>query len=383
MQIRVSAGSHARCGASGNETRREKRPANRHGAASETSVSSGKQGETRMRKPSHVIALMLLLVLLVLVVSAQANTPSNRTKPQNSPDYVGSDMCKTCHETQFQAITRTQMGKVLFQAPRNDLERRGCEACHGPGRSHIEALTGDSATPTSAQGNQQASNIGYILTFGKKSTASAATQNAACLQCHEQGLRMFWRGSPHESRGLTCATCHQAHVAAPSTRGEGRFMEPLADNRAFVRTTQMEVCFQCHKMRRAQLMRSSHMPFREGKVTCSSCHNPHGSPNPKQLIASTVNETCYSCHAERRGPFLWEHPPVMENCMNCHEAHGSTNTQLLKVRTPRLCQRCHIEARHPTTPQSTDSRFVFNRSCTNCHSQIHGSNHPSGVRFHR
>ena len=193
-------------------------------------------------------------------------------------------------------------------------------------------------------------------------------------------MRLFWKGSTHESRGLTCVTCHQVmqDAVAPS-----RFSEPLTENKKFVKTTKMEVCFQCHQLRRAQLQKSSHMPFKEGKVTCTNCHNPHGTANPKLLIASTVNETCYTCHAERRGPFLFEHPPVMENCLNCHEPHGSANPQLLKVRTPRLCQRCHIESRHPTTPQLANARFVFNRGCTNCHSQIHGSNHPSGVRFHR
>jgi DmsE family decaheme c-type cytochrome len=125
------------------------------------------------------------------------------------------------------------------------------------------------------------------------------------------------------------------------------------------------------------------MPFREGKVTCTDCHNPHGTPNPKLLIESTTNETCYKCHAERRGPFLFEHPPVMENCANCHDPHGTTRPQMLKASAPRLCQQCHIEARHPTTPQLATQRFAFNRGCTNCHSQIHGSNSPSGVRFHR
>jgi DmsE family decaheme c-type cytochrome len=162
-----------------------------------------------------------------------------------------------------------------------------------------------------------------------------------------------------------------------------RFEEPLTGNRQFVKQTTMEVCFQCHLQRRAQVYRSAHMPFREGKVTCTNCHNPHGTPNPKLLIKSSVNETCYQCHAERRGPFLWEHPPVMENCANCHDPHGSSRPQLLKASAPRLCQQCHIEARHPTTPQLATARFAFNRGCTNCHSQIHGSNHPSGVRFHR
>jgi DmsE family decaheme c-type cytochrome len=136
-------------------------------------------------------------------------------------------------------------------------------------------------------------------------------------------------------------------------------------------------------MRRAQLQRSSHMPYREGKVTCTSCHNPHGSPNPSQLLQATINENCYSCHAERRGPFLWEHPPVMENCANCHESHGSSNPQLLKVRMPRVCDSCHVASRHPTQAQPLSSIKNFNRGCTNCHSLIHGSNHPSGNFFMR
>lgn len=265
------------------------------------------------------------------------------------------------------------MGKVFFNRPRNDLEAVGCEACHGPSRVHVESGGGK--------------GVG-LVGFGKNANASAEQQNAQCLQCHDKGMRLFWRGSQHESRGLTCVTCHQ--VMQRHTESV-RFQEPLEDNRSFVKSTRAEVCFQCHPMRRAQLQRSSHMPFREGKVTCSSCHNPHGSPNPKQLLEATVNENCYKCHAERRGPFLWEHPPVMENCLNCHDAHGSSNPQLLKVRAPRLCQQCHAMSDsgpgHTGVPFSAavgkGSHFAFNRSCTNCHSQVHGSNHPSGVRFHR
>ncbi len=191
---------------------------------------------------------------------------------------------------------------------------------------------------------------------------------------------MFWRGSTHERRGLTCTTCHQ--VMKPNVPAL-RFDEPLTENRKFVRPTRMEVCFQCHLQRRAQLQRSSHMPFREGKVTCSNCHNPHGTPNPKLLLEATTNENCYKCHAERRGPFLWEHPPVMENCMNCHDAHGTSRPQSLKVSAPRLCQQCHVVNRHNSTPTLATNRAVFNRGCTNCHSQIHGSNHPSGVWYQR
>jgi DmsE family decaheme c-type cytochrome len=307
-------------------------------------------------------------IVVALLMTGESEAVGTAKGPQQSADgseYIGSETCRICHDASFQTWKNTGMGKAFLDHPKTPLETRGCEACHGPGRAHVE-MGGD---------------IAAIKRFGEKAQLSAEEQNALCLQCHEKGARLFWSGSTHESRGVACVTCHQ--VMKPNIPSL-RFSEPLTGNRQFVKQTKMEVCFQCHPLRRAQVQRSAHMPFREGKVTCTDCHNPHGTPNPKLIVESTVNETCYKCHAERRGPFLWEHPPVMENCMNCHEAHGSSRPQLLKAAMPRLCQQCHIEARHPTTPQlATAARFAFNRGCTNCHSQIHGSNHPSGVRFHR
>ena len=297
--------------------------------------------------------------------------------------YVGSKTCEECHRQGYRRFEATKMAKVFFEAPRNPLESRGCEACHGPGREHVQKERERDQARTMGIAYTGPKSSEFIVRLGKDSPLSVRERNAQCLQCHEKGQRLFWKGSAHEARGLACATCHQIHKKAEQILVATRFQEPLSDNRLFVKSTQMEVCFECHQMRRAQLQRSSHMPFREGKVTCASCHNVHGSPNPKLLHEVSVNETCYKCHAERRGPFLWEHPPVMENCLNCHEPHGSSHPQLLKASAPRLCQRCHIPSRHPTTPQLATARFAFNRGCPNCHSQLHGSNHPSGMRWHR
>jgi hypothetical protein len=48
-----------------------------------------------------------------------------------------------------------------------------------------------------------------------------------------------------------------------------------------------------------------------------------------------------------------------------------------------LCQRCHIGTRHPSTMYDSlavrnGSPRIIGRGCVNCHSQVHGSNHPSG-----
>ena len=131
------------------------------------------------------------------------------------------------------------------------------------------------------------------------------------------------------------------------------------------------------------------MPLREGKMDCASCHNPHGSTNVRMLkVGNWVNETCVSCHAEKRGPFLWDHAPVREACNTCHDPHGSNNDRLLVAKLPMLCQRCHIGTRHPSTiydgnQLAAKSNRLIGRGCVNCHAQIHGSNSPAGNAFLR
>jgi DmsE family decaheme c-type cytochrome len=150
----------------------------------------------------------------------------------------------------------------------------------------------------------------------------------------------------------------------------------------------MEQCFTCHKDIRADTWKTSHHPIREGKITCTDCHNPHGSTTAKMLAATSVNDQCYTCHTEKRGPFLWEHPPVRESCLNCHTPHGSNHIKLQRTSVPFLCQQCHSNTRHPGTlydglrvptidnPNLASNR-LFNRGCPDCHAAIHGSNHPS------
>jgi len=309
-----------------------------------------------------LLALLLFLVFFGLAARLNARpqaqdaakAPAGQEKAKAAApaaadgDYVGSETCITCHQDQDHRFKNTPMGKAMAH-PRTPLEARGCEACHGPGRAHVEAGGGKETIP---------------IRFGKDAKNSVAEQNAVCEECHTRD-------------------CHQVKQIVQVALSSGaRYNSPLSDVRA-LKKSQPELCLECHPMRRAQLQRSSHMPYREGKVTCTSCHNPHGSPNPSQLMQSTTNENCLSCHTERRGPFLWEHPPVMENCANCHEPHGTSNPQLLKTRMPRVCDSCHDSSRHPTQPQPLSSIKNFNRGCTNCHSAIHGSNHPSGNAFLR
>jgi DmsE family decaheme c-type cytochrome len=135
------------------------------------------------------------------------------------------------------------------------------------------------------------------------------------------------------------------------------------------------------------MLRTSHHPVREGLMGCESCHNPHDGSTPKMIRADWTNELCYQCHTEKRGPFLWEHAPVREDCLNCHNPHGSNHDKLLQAKLPYLCQRCHLNTRHPGTfydgansgnTTATASNRAIEHACKNCHQAIHGSNAPSG-----
>ncbi len=281
---------------------------------------------------------------------------TKRTTVTNTAEatYVGSPVCLGCHSAQAAAFAQTLMGKI-GRVKKGTME---CENCHGPGSLHVKAGGGR--------------NVGGIISFRPEDTTrTAAENNALCLGCHDKGDRVLWPGSTHESRGLACTNCHTV-------------MKAVSRKHQLKTTFEPDTCFQCHKNKRAEMWRTAHMPVREGKITCTNCHNPHGSFSESLLKEATVNDNCYQCHAEKRGPFLWEHAPVRENCLNCHDPHGSINDFMLKISRPRLCQQCHSSpSGHPGNPRNPFSVYAINRECQNCHSQHHGTNSPAGVRFQR
>jgi DmsE family decaheme c-type cytochrome len=307
-----------------------------------------------------VPALAATFLLLVPADDPSAQTDVTTTEPAPSPpegQLAEAGACVTCHEDKVTSLAKTAHGRT---------ERKtwdgaaACESCHGPGAAHVEG----------------GGDVTRIRSFKALPAEEVA---AACLTCHEKGGESHWKGSPHEGRNLSCLSCHRIHHEKDPPR------------RLLAKGTEFETCTTCHLRRKASLYRSGHMPLREGTMSCTSCHNPHGSAGPAMLHQFSVNENCYACHAEKRSPVLWEHPPVKEQCTTCHDPHGSLHPRLLVAKAPRLCQQCHDEARHPTQPYSdanTGPGFfpnsrMFDRGCMNCHSMIHGSNHPAGMRFLR
>jgi DmsE family decaheme c-type cytochrome len=292
-----------------------------------------------------------------------ANGP-DQYKDEAAKDLIfkGDAKCTTCHDVKdapgLLAIGKRKHGTTA------DTRTPTCVKCHGESEDHIKNVKDEKIRPLVERN------------FNKDTKTPVDERNAVCLTCHQDNKRMNWQTSTHAANDLACASCHNVHAPNDKVR---------------TKKSQTEVCYTCHKQQRTDMSKPSHHPVAEGKMGCSDCHNPHGSTGEKMLVKDTINATCFTCHAEKRGPFIHNHAPVEESCSNCHNPHGTTAPNMLTSRMPFLCQQCHGESSHPGNvpgvlsllPNAVASNnsvgYAQARGCNSCHTAIHGSNNPSNA----
>ena len=292
-----------------------------------------------VRCPKLLLAALALLVSGMLATAAVASEQAN---------------CLSCHTASNDAPVH-----AIFKTVHGSGGVESCVACHGDSEAH-------SASPV-----RQSPDV----SFGPRWTSDPEVRDESCRGCHKGGDQIHWQNSVHQEEELSCNSCHQSHT---------QYDQAMSDQ------DQANACYACHPRQRSESRLPSRHPIAEGKTSCSDCHNPHGSPAEFSLHEPTLNDTCYSCHAEKRGPYLFEHAPAAEDCSSCHNSHGSVNDALLTSRSPFLCQQCHSAAFHPSQltgggglPSGTADQNLLGKNCMNCHSAVHGSNHPSGARLTR
>ena len=263
--------------------------------------------------------LTVFVTAIFLVSCASDNGISNDASVQaegetaQDLEYLGNEICMECHEDHLYDLPQSKHWQ-MEDARTPGAHEYGCELCHGPGSAHMEA-EGEIDVPG-------------LITFGNNANVSAAMRNQGCLSCHQSDTR-HWQGSLHDIDDMSCASCHSMHRT----------------DMAMSRLAAQDFCYACHQNVRSETYRPFRHPIREELLRCTDCHNPHGSPGPSMLNQLTLNDNCYSCHAEKRGPYLWEHDPVSEDCGICHAPHGSLHPALLTSRPPFLCQQCHQSTR--------------------------------------
>ena len=210
------------------------------------------------------------------------------------------------------------------------------------------------------------------------------TRTDMCLECHKNNSVpvQAWHSSTHSLEGVACTDCHNPH---PRTNVPQVVNISHTDvnrpKRLPMSVQEPETCYKCHQKIFGLNALPSHHPIKEGKMVCSDCHDGHGQMEGN-LNAESINLVCYKCHADKQGPFVWEHPPVTENCAYCHEPHGTVANNLLRQPPTFLCLRCHTGHRKDNRNPDlyTDVRKATYTNCTQCHNEIHGSDLPSNSR---
>ena len=279
------------------------------------------------------IGMVLLGAALVLAVPARA-----QQKNTTANGFVGSETCATCHEDVVKGFATNPHSKIAAMHGKNGVT---CESCHGPGQAHVEG-GGDKTK------------------IFNPATAPAKQVDEKCLSCHAGQHANFLR-SPHAKANVSCLGCHTVHASKDVH---------------LLKAAQPALCYQCHTDVKPSFNMPFHHKVNEGVVSCSDCHDPHGTFGKNNLKSTAdMNAVCTKCHTETRGPFVFEHAAVRaEGCVGCHTPHGSQNARLLNMpNVNALCNQCHSPVANSTV-HGLDAGSASQTSCVNCHTMIHGSN---------
>jgi DmsE family decaheme c-type cytochrome len=263
---------------------------------------------------------------------AQAQAPA----PAQAQEPITNETCKTCH--------------VPHEEHKVNAYHSDCLTCHTPEPKHVVE--------------------------GGKGTVKFPTADN-CLSCHKNNdhKRMNWAFSPHKKAGVECNNCHGNHSQEVHLK-DGQEFKGLNVG-MWKSDRNSAVCMSCHKDVAARMNMPSHHPVKEGGLSCVNCHDPHTG---KQTTLAGKTEQCTQCHQNVRGPKVFEHAPVVEDCTTCHNPHGSPNRRLMQLAQPMQCLQCHSIAatRHTKAGAPTGAQM---RNCTNCHSAIHGSHSDPKLKY--
>jgi DmsE family decaheme c-type cytochrome len=301
----------------------------------------------------------LVLGLIAGPVGAQTPTPPPTPKAETPPAKAAAPVeepaCVACHDAQGKSFPGNPHSRIRgAEYGHAGVGDSPCSSCHGPGTKHMESSGEDKSDIRILKGRAGAD---------------------FCLTCHTSNqVHASYSTSVHaSSEVVNCLSCHSIHSSEPK---QAHLLVQKSS----------AVCANCHPSQAASF-RNKPFAHRIGRggMECSSCHDPHGLQKDKALRLTRYGESpCLNCHAEKRGPFVFEHvngvvDGRVEACTKCHEPHGSSNNKrLIRSRVANLCLECHSNLSTRTLgsqpPSFHDISLPRWQNCTTCHVAVHGSN---------
>jgi len=323
-------------------------------APKKLSMSRKFQSQSGLRLISFGISLVLAAALIAWAAEAQ-NTTAEQAPAQAdagpAPKFVGSTECMTCHPPIADPWLASPHGRALMQEGL-PAERRGCEACHGPGGAHIGgASTSKMSIPTTADPVAANSLCGSCHFNSEPSTTPNAAPSLS---------KAYWTRSTHGRKELSCLSCHSGH--------------PNANEKALVKPAK-DLCLSCH----ASVMEDSpgkpaaytHSPVAQGQ--CMLCHDPHGAAD-RRMVKADVNKACETCHDATTPKMTAGHLGFAvkgAKCISCHDPHShKASDKLMRTKQhmpfkQRNCAVCHGK---PGADGAATLAKPAKELCSSCHS---------------
>ncbi len=325
-------------------------------------LRSRREGVRFRRTPMHITKQKIWPAIAFALVAVLTIWPEARVEAQGPSPQITRVRCTNCHAEEFQSTARGPHSVLDLPEWQQEMAvALSCLGCHEDVTEHMAAR---GLEPTYSFAGE-----------------SALAGTGICLGCHRDTHPQF-DISPHARAGIACTDCHSEHGSSPDSsrllqaaRGLSLFDELRLPS---------ALCADCHSDIASTFALNEHHRLDEGIVECTSCHDPH-APATRVALGGFKREDCTDCHEDKGGPFVFEHPSSrVEGCTACHSPHGSPNRHLLaSQRVAELCFSCHAEVPsfHAGFAPNAPPRFGLDTQCTNCHSQIHGSNfHPRFLR---
>jgi hypothetical protein len=203
--------------------------------------------------------------------------------------------------------------------------------------------------------------------------------NETCMACHNRGTHAGWTGSAHETRNLSCTTCPQRaqpegaevpagrghphrtvrHMPSPAGRQDG------TGGRAHAGARRQDGVRDVPQPARLDQQRQG----AEGRQLVSrAVHElPHGDARADAVGARAGARELRDLP---RPAWIVERP-------HAGRAHADAVSAM-----PRRQPASLLDLRQRGDHDEQEQSHV-RRSCVNCHSNVHGSNHPSGQFYMR